>query len=152
MPLPYTEISGKRVGRGTNVGAATIEPMLVVGFSPNTATGFDDPIDTLSVATAAHMKGVTTHPIDPGTTGDVHSEGVLPVQSDGTGPIAKGDWLSAVQGAGPTVGMVFTVPAPATGAVGGLAPITYYVGQAQSDAPAVVGAIVMVDLHLGVMG
>jgi hypothetical protein len=112
MPLKYTEISNKRVSRGTNVNAATIPANRVVGFGTSSTHG--DPIDILSVAGAAKIKGVTDHAIAPGETGDIFVEGVVPIESDGSGVIAAGDDVTPNLVAGANEGQVKKA-APASG-------------------------------------
>jgi hypothetical protein len=143
MPLEYTEISKKRISRGTNVNVATIPARRCVGFGVPSAT-VGDPIDIMSVATAAKFKGITAKSIASGECGDVHTEGVVPVESDGSGTIAAGQWLTVNVTAGATEGRVF-VAAPSAGANAQI------IGKAMSAAAAVAGAVVMVDLNPSVM-
>lgn len=136
MPLQYTENSTKRIGRGTNVNAAAIPANRVVGFGVPTAS-IGDPIDTLS--NRPKYKGVTSHAIAPNATGDVHTEGVVPIESDGTGAIAAGDYLTASAVADATEGRVKTA-APGAGVNADI------IGRAVTAATAVAGNIVMCEL------
>jgi hypothetical protein len=139
--MEYTEISRKHIGRGRNVNVAAIPAKRVVGFSPQTA-GNDDNINLLSVT--PKYKGITSHAIAPGEVGDVHCEGIVPVESDGTGAIAPGDRLTASAVADATLGRVKTA-APGAGANADL------IGIAETNADATAGAIVMCRIQIGVM-
>lgn len=140
MGLQYTRLQNKHVKSGTNVNGSstTIPANRVVGHS--TSTVHDHPIDLLSVTGATKIAGVTSHAIEAGKTGDVHSEGVVPVESDGSGTIAAGQDLTVDTATGRV-----KVAAPAAGAN------AYLVGKAQSAAAATAGAIVMVELNFSVM-
>jgi hypothetical protein len=144
MPLPYTEISTKTISRGTNANASvTLPAYRVVGYGTVSATN-GDPIDRLSVTGLSKIKGVTAKAIAPGETGDVHTEGVVPVESTGAGVIAAGQYLTASATADATEGRV-AVAAPAAGAN------AFIVGKATTDAPATAGAIVMMQILPSVM-
>lgn len=144
MPLEYTEISKARISRGLNVNATTTIPARrCCGFGVPSAT-VGDPVDIMSVAGAAKFKGVTAKAIAPGEVGDVHTEGVVPVESDGSGTIAAGALLTVNVTAGATEGRVLTA-APATGVN------AFIVGKAVTAAAATAGAVVMMDIRPSVM-
>lgn len=141
MPLPYTEISRSRISRGTNVNGSstTIPAKRFVGCGTPSATT-EHPIDLLSVTGASKIKGVTQKAIAVNETGDVYTEGVVPVESDGSGTIAAGDFLTVDA----ATGRVKTA-APATGVN------AFIIGKAHSAAAATAGAIVQVELRLSVL-
>jgi len=133
MPMQYTENSTKQISRGTNVNAAAIPAARVVGFGvPSASVG--DPIDTLS--NRPKYKGITSHAIAPNAVGDVYEEGIVPVESDGSGTIAAGDKLTASAVADATEGRVKTA-APGAGVNADI------IGTAETAATATAGAIVM---------
>jgi hypothetical protein len=144
-PLPYTEISTKRVSRGTNVNATTpIYANRVCGHAPSTAT-IGDAVDLISVSGAAKMAGIAPKAIAVGGTGDLHTEGVHPVESDGSATIAVGDLLTVNVTAGAaTEGRVLkAIPGAGTNA--------FIVGKAMTSAAATAGAIVMCDIKFSVL-
>lgn len=142
--MQFTEISTKTIRSGTNVnGSATALPAYrVVGHS--TSSVYGDPVDLLSVTGASKLAGVTSHEIAVGETGDLHTEGVVPIESDGTGAIAAGDDLTVNVTAGATDGRVKKA-APGSGVN------AFLVGKARTAAAATAGLKVMVELNFSVM-
>jgi predicted RecA/RadA family phage recombinase len=143
MPLEYTEISTKTISRGTNVNATTaLTARRVVGFTTSATHG--DPVDLISVTGAAKAKGVALKNIAVGDTGDIATEGVVPVESDGTATIAAGDMLTVNVTAGATEGRVLK-------AIPGTGVNSFIVGKAHTPAAATAGAVLMMEIRLSVM-
>ena len=100
---------------GTNVHASyTIPEARVCGYG--TSTSAANPINRMSVSGAAKLKGVTRRAIAPGATGDVAVEGVVEVESDGSGTIQAGDRLAVSVAADATEGRVYSTRATPPGA------------------------------------
>ncbi len=141
MPLNITE--GAEYTSGTNVNAAaTLPEARAVGYG--TSTRFAAPIDRLSVSGAAKLKGVTRRPILPGQTGDVGTEGIHEVETDGTGTVERGDRLAVNVAADANEGRAYSTRAtpPAVGVT------VHLLGIAEDPAPAAVTRI-RVKLTLG---
>lgn len=134
----YTEISAARVSRGNNVNVATIPANRCVASAGTQSN--PDAIDLIVSGNVAKFKGVTAHTIAPGDTGDVHDEGVVPVESDGSAIINPGVALTANTTAGATQGRVLPA-APGAGVN------SVIVGYAETYAPATAGAIVMMRVN-----
>jgi len=112
MAVEYEESLTTRVGRGRNVGGATIPAKRFV--SHTTDANYEDAIDTCAnVSSTARIAGVTSHAIESGRVGDVHSEGVRPVESTGD-EILVGHRCAVEQSTGRVYSIVTT--APSTGA------------------------------------
>lgn len=135
---------GAQYAPGTNVHASyTIPEARVCGFGVSTSYG--DPINRLSVSGAAKLKGITKRAIAPGATGDVCTDGVEEVESDGSGTIERGDRLAARTAADATEGRVYSLRAdpPTAGTV------VHIVGIAEDPAPATAGYRVRCKLTPG---
>lgn len=83
---------------GVNRNAATITKNKLVGFG--TPTGSERAIDALNVAGVALTFGAITDDVAAGASVTVWGPGsIVPVESDGSGTIAYGDYVIAVAGA-----------------------------------------------------
>ena len=141
--IQYWELNGKRISRGQNSEAsATIPARRVVAAAGGSST--EDQIALLVSGNVAKMYGVTGADILAGKWGDVYTEGVVPVESDGSGAISPGQLLTASTVADATQGRV-AVAAPSAGAN------AHLIGVAESYAPATAGFIVMVRISRSVM-
>lgn len=140
--LEYTQIDACDIHAGTNRGSAALPKRRVVGLTalPGTSIAGEIPLDALSVTGAAKAYGVTLNEIAVGKTGDVVVEGVVPIESDGSGTIAIGDLLTVDA----ATGRVKTA-APAAGAN------AHIVGQAHSAAAATAGAVLQMRIARSVM-
>ena len=135
---------GVEYASGTNVnGAFTLAEARVCGYGTSSTAA--NPITRLSVSGAAKLKGVTRRAIAPGQTGDVAVEGVVEVETDGTGTVQVGDRLAASVAADATEGRVYSTRAtpPAPGVV------VHLVGIAEDAAPATAGTRIRVRLTPG---
>lgn len=142
--MPINSSEGAEYASGTNVnGAFTIAEARVCGYGTSSTAA--NPINRLSVTGAAKLKGVTRRAIAPGQTGDVAVEGVVEVETDGTGTVQVGDRLAASVAADATEGRVYSTRAtpPAAGAV------VHLVGIAEDPAPATAGTRIRVRLTPG---
>lgn len=133
----FRQLSGESIASGTNASNATLPAKRFVAYG----SGIGE-IDSIATVGADKTQGITLHDIEPGRTGDVAIEGVVPLESDGTAPIARGDLL---------------VPAEngrAKTATGENPLVTFAI--AETDAAAVAGAIVMVrierSVYMGTVG
>lgn len=131
----FTEICNKAISRGNNVnsGEADIPAMRFCAAAGDASN--PDAIDLITAGTVAKMKGVTNHVIAFGKTGDVHEEGIVPVESAGLSTISPGQPISAHLTADSNQGRAIVCT---TGLECG--------GYAETYAPATAGAIVMVRL------
>lgn len=134
MPIEVSE--GAVHASGTNVNTAyTIPEARVCGYGASSTAS--NPVDRVSVTGVARIKGVTTRPIAPGKTHNVCVGGVREVDTDGSGPVARGDRLAVNVTPGPVEGCVYslaTAPLP-PGAT------AHLVGIAEDPAPAAVTRI-----------
>ncbi|MFO0653317.1 MAG: capsid cement protein [Polyangiales bacterium] len=134
MPIEVSE--GAAHASGTNVNAAyTIPEARVCGYGVSSTAS--NPVDRVSVTGVARIKGVTTRPIAPGKTHNVCVGGVREVDTDGSGPVARGDRLTVNATPGPVEGCVYSL------ATAPLPPGTtaHLVGIAEDPAPAAVTRI-----------
>lgn len=139
MAVEFTEVFNKTVSRGRNVNASQIPAMRVVSHA--TDATYEDAIDTCaSVGALTRLAGVTAKAIDPGRVGDLHTEGVRPVESTG-GAIAVGDRVAVEQSTGRVYSVATT--APSAGANVWLFGIAKTAVAGSSPA----GTVVMVDIH-----
>lgn len=141
MAVEFTEISNKTISRGRNVGGSTIPAKRVV--SHTTDASYEDAIDTTAnVGALTRIAGVTAKAIESGRVGDVHAEGVVPIESTG-GEILVGHDCAVEQSTGRVYSIVTT--APSSGAN------VYTVGKAKTKVASgsAAGTVVMVDFNLG---
>lgn len=139
MAVEFTEICNKTISRGRNVGGAAIPAKRVVSHA--TDANYEDAIDTAAnVSSLTRLAGVTSHAIEPGRVGDLHTEGVVPIESTG-GAIAVGHRVAVEQSTGRVYSIATTAPSTGTN--------VWLVGIAKTkvagSSPA--GTVVMVDLH-----
>ena len=135
---------GVEYASGTNVnGAFTIAEARVCGYGTSSTAA--NPINRLSVSGAAKLKGVTRRAIAPGATGDVAIEGVVEVESDGSGTIQAGDRLAVSVASDATEGRVYSTRATPPGA----AATVHLVGIAEEAAAATAGVRVRCRLTPG---
>lgn len=140
MAVEHTEVFNKTVSRGRNIHASVaIAAKRVVSHA--TSATYEDAIDTTAnVAALTRLAGVTAKAIDAGRVGDVHTEGVVPVESTG-GEILVGHRVAVEQSTGRVYSAVTT--APGAGANVWLCGIAKTYVAAASAA----GTVVMIDLH-----
>lgn len=119
---------------GTNVHASyTIPEARVCGYGTSSTAA--NPINRMSVSGAAKLKGVTRRAIAPGATGDVAIEGVVEVESDGSGTIQAGDRIAVSVAADATEGRVYSTRATPPGT----ATTVHLLGIAEEAAAATAG-------------
>lgn len=142
MAVEFTETSNKTISRGRNVHASVaIAAKRVV--SHTTHADYEDAIDTTAnVGALTRLAGVTAKAIDAGRVGDIHTEGVVPIESTG-GEILVGHDCAVEQSTGRVYSIVTTAPSGGTN--------VFTVGKAKTKvaAASAAGTVVMVDFKLG---
>jgi hypothetical protein len=124
-----------------NRNAGTITKNRLVGFG--TATGGERAIDSLHVAGVAKTFGAIDQDVETGKSTTLWGPGsIVPLESDGSGVIAYGDYVIAVAGASLAAGgRVKKLPATAG---------TYYIVgrhvRPGADVAATAGALALVEL------
>lgn len=108
MAVEFTETSTKTVSRGRNVGGSTLPAKRIVSHTTNAT--YEDAIDSCANVSATNrIAGVTSHAIESGRVGDVHTEGVHPVESTGD-EILVGHRCAVEQSTGRVYSIVTTAP------------------------------------------
>lgn len=134
MAINSTE--GAEYASGTNVHASyTIPEARACGYG--TSSTASNPINRVSVAGAAKLKGVTRRAIAPGKTHDVCVGGVEEIETDGSGTVERGDRLAVHTTADANEGQVYSTRATPPGA----GATVHILGIAEDPAPAAVTRI-----------
>ena len=137
--VEFEESLTSRVGRGRNVGGATIPAKRFV--SHTTDASYEDAIDTCAnVSSTARLAGVTAHAIEAGRVGDVHSEGVRPVESTGA-EILVGHRCAVEQSTGRVYSVVTTAPSTGDNVM------TVGVAKTKVASGSAAGTVVMLEIH-----
>lgn len=141
MAVEFTENSTKPVSRGRNIHASVaIAAKRVVSHA--TDATYEDAIDTCAnVGALTRLAGVTSKAIAAGRVGDVHTEGVHPVESTGD-EILVGHRVAVEESTGRVYSVVTT--APSTGANVWL----FGIAKTKVAASSAAGTVVMVDIHM----
>lgn len=140
MAVEFTETSNKTISRGRNIHASVaIAAKRVVSHTTDAA--YEDAIDTTAnVGALTRLAGVTAKSIDPGRVGDLHTEGVVPIESTG-GEILVGHRVAVEQSTGRVYSIVTTAPS------GGANVWLVGIAKTKVAASSAAGTVVMVDLH-----